>query len=83
VYELEIDRADQEAPDKDMLPPIQVPTLVITGEKDSFNFFPLTQENLADLVPHVTIKSIPDGSHVMIYDHAEQVNAMIQEFLAG
>ncbi len=81
AYELEIDHADQQAPDKDMLPPIQLPTLVIIGEKDIFNFFPLTQENLADLVPRVRIKSIPGGSHVMIYDHADLVNTLIQEFL--
>jgi epoxide hydrolase 4 len=81
AYELEIDRADQQAPDKDMLPPIQVPTLVIIGEKDRFNFFPLTRENLADLVPNVTITSIPDGSHVMIYDYADLVNTTIQAFL--
>lgn len=83
AYELEIDLADQQVPDRDMLPPIEVPTLVITGEKDVFNFFPLTQENLANLVLNVRVTSILGGSHVMIYDHADEVNALIQEFLGG
>jgi len=50
-------------------------------EKDIFNFFPLSQENLADLVPHVRIKSIPNGSHVMMYDHADLVNTLIRKFV--
>lgn len=80
---LAMDRADQLAPDQDMLPPIQVPTLVIRGGKDAFDFIPTTQENLADLVPNAKVVTIPEGSHVMIYDYADTVNALIKEFLQG
>ena len=81
VSELELESADEQVPDKDMLAPISVSTLVIKGEKDIDNFYPPTQENLADLVPNVKVVSIPDGSHIMIYDHAELVNTLIQNFL--
>ena len=88
AHQLERDLADQHDPDKDMLPPIGVPTLYIYGEKDVFAFSPEHPEReeearawLRDLVPNVTIRPIPDGSHVMIYDHADEVNALIQKFL--
>jgi len=32
-------------------------------------------------VPNVTVRAISDGSHVLIYDHAELVNTLIGEFL--
>lgn len=90
AHQLARDLADQHDPDKDMLPPIHVPTLYIYGEKDVFTFSPEHPERegearawLRDLVPNVTIRPIPDGSHIMIYDHADEVNALIQRFLEG
>jgi epoxide hydrolase 4 len=88
AHQLERDLADQQDPDKDMLPPIHVSTLYIYGEKDVFTVYAEHPERdeearawLRELVPNVTIRPIPDGSHVMIYDHADEVNALIQQFL--
>jgi pimeloyl-ACP methyl ester carboxylesterase len=85
AFDLERDLADQQAPDEDMLLPIQVPTLFIYGEKDLFKISPDREDEirewLRELVPGVTIEGVPDGSHVMIYDHADEVNALIQRFI--
>ncbi len=56
------------------------------GEKELFASGPLRPykfEYLKELVPHVTLQAIPDGSHVLIYDHADEVNTLIQQFLEG
>lgn len=76
--------AIQHATDEDLLPPIQVPTLLIYGEKEDFGSGPIrpyTFDYLNELVPNVTVRAISDGSHVLIYDHAELVNTLIGEFL--
>jgi pimeloyl-ACP methyl ester carboxylesterase len=74
----------QQADDEDLLPPIQVPTLLIYGEREAFGSGPIrtyTFDYLKELVPKVTVKAIADGSHVLIYDHSDLVNNLIQEFL--
>ncbi|MFW9781174.1 MAG: alpha/beta fold hydrolase, partial [Candidatus Heimdallarchaeota archaeon] len=59
---------------------INVPTLVIWGEKDTA----LTVHNLTGLdkfVPDLTIKRIPEGSHWVINEQPDKVNSFIREFL--
>lgn len=59
---------------------INVPTLVIWGEKDAA----LTVHNLTGLekfVPDLTIKRIPEGSHWVINEQPDKVNSFIREFL--
>jgi len=59
---------------------INVPTLVIWGEKDTA----LTVHNLKGLdefIPDLTIKRIPEGTHWVINEQPDKVNAMIREFL--
>lgn len=82
----EMRSAIQQEEDADMLPPTQVPTLLIYGEKEIFGSGPIrpyTFDYLKELVPHVTVRAIPDASHVLIYDHADEVNSLIQQFLEG
>jgi pimeloyl-ACP methyl ester carboxylesterase len=59
---------------------INVPTLVIWGEKDEA----LTTHNLVGLdkfIPELTIKRIPEGSHWIINEQPEKVNNLIREFI--
>ena len=59
---------------------INVPTLVIWGEKDTA----LTVHNLKGLdefIPDLTIKRIPEGSHWVVNEVPDKVNALIREFI--
>ncbi len=59
---------------------VKVPTLVIWGEKDTAL---LTQnlDGLDKLVPRLTIKRIPEGSHWVVHEKPAEVNAYIREFI--
>ncbi len=60
---------------------MRVPTLVIWGEKDTA----LLTSNLSGLdevVPKLTIKRIPDGTHWVVRERAPEVNRLIREYLA-
>ncbi len=59
---------------------VKVPTLVIWGEKDTAL---LTQnlDGLDKFVPHLTVKRIPDGTHWVIHEKRDEVNADIRAFL--
>lgn len=67
----------------DAAPPlvVRVPTLVIWGEKDTA----LLTSNLTGLeqvVPTLTIKRIPGGTHWVVRENAPEVNRLIREYLA-
>lgn len=59
---------------------VTVPTLVIWGEQDEY----LRPENLDGLerfVPNLTVKRLPDASHWVMREKADEVNAYIREFV--
>ena len=59
---------------------INVPTLVIWGEKDTA----LTVHNLEGLdefIPDLIIKRIPEGSHWVINEQPDKVNSLIRAFI--
>lgn len=59
---------------------VNVPTLVIWGEKD----IALTTKNLdglGEFVPDLTVKRIAEGSHWVIHERPDQVNGYIREFI--
>jgi pimeloyl-ACP methyl ester carboxylesterase len=61
---------------------VKVPTLVIWGERDPF----LLTGNLVGLekyVPDLKIRRVPDGSHWVVHEKPEVVNAAIREFVTG
>jgi epoxide hydrolase 4 len=61
---------------------IDVPTLVIWGEKDPY----LLTGNLNGLeqyVPDLTVRRVPDGSHWVIHEKPELINSCIREFIEG
>ncbi len=60
---------------------VNVPTLVIWGEKDTA----LLTGNLEGLdahVPQLTIRRIPDGTHWVVHEKPAEVNRYIREFIA-
>jgi len=60
---------------------VKVPTLVIWGEKDTA----LLTNNLNGLdrvVPRLTIKRVPEGTHWVVREKAADVNGLIREFIA-
>jgi len=64
-----------------VMPPIEVPTLVIWGEKDTA----LLTGNLNGLeehVKHLTVRRIPDGTHWVIHEKTAEVIKEMREFLA-
>jgi pimeloyl-ACP methyl ester carboxylesterase len=61
---------------------VRVPTLVIWGEKDTA----LLANNLNGLdrvVPALTIKRVPDGTHWVVRERPAEVNGLIREFVAA
>jgi pimeloyl-ACP methyl ester carboxylesterase len=64
------------------VPAIEVPTLVVWGEKDRA-LLPGNLVGLDRLVTHLTVRRIHDGSHWVVHERPEQVNGYIHDFLAG
>lgn len=59
---------------------IRVPTLVIWGEKDPA-LPPKNLDGLAQYIPQLTIRRIPDGTHWVIHEKPAEVNGYIREFI--
>ena len=59
---------------------VMVPTLVIWGEKDTA-LLTGNLNGLETMVPRLTIKRIPDGTHWVLHEKPELVNRYIREFL--
>jgi len=59
---------------------VNVPTLVIWGEKDPA-MVPQNLDGLREFVPQLTIKRIPDASHWLVHRQSAEVNASIREFV--
>ena len=64
---------------KEMLA-VKVPTLVIWGEQDQA-LLTGNLEGLEDYVADLTVKKIPDGTHWVIHEQSELVNALIRDFI--
>jgi len=65
------------------LPPmiVRVPTLVVWGEKDTA-LLTSNLNGLEEVVPSLTVRRIPDGTHWVVREKASEVNGLIREFLA-
>jgi epoxide hydrolase 4 len=61
---------------------VRVPTLVIWGEKDTA-LLTGNLNGLDQVVPKLTVKRIPDGTHWIAREKAADVNKLIREFLSG
>jgi len=63
------------------LPRVDVPVLVLGGEKDTFTPLRLSRQ-MADALPDARLVVIPGGTHVGILEAQELVARSIREFLA-
>jgi pimeloyl-ACP methyl ester carboxylesterase len=65
---------------EDILAEVQVPTLVVAGEKDSFTP-PGISEAMAEAIRGAELDLIPGGTHVAPLEHREHVATRIEQFL--
>lgn len=61
---------------------VSVPTLIIWGEQDTA-LLTGSLNGVEQFVPGVTIKRIPDGSHWVVHERPDLVNAYIRDFIQG
>ena len=66
---------------EDLLPRVQVPVLVIAGERDTFTP-PSLSEAMAGRLPNAELVMIPGGTHVAPLEHRDEVAAAIEKFLS-
>jgi pimeloyl-ACP methyl ester carboxylesterase len=59
---------------------VRVPTLVIWGMRDEF-LRPSLLDGLDECVPDLRIERIPEGTHWVIHEQPERVNALIRGFI--
>ena len=64
----------------DMLGRIEVPTLVIAGDKDTFTP-PRYAEEMAAAIPHAELMMVQGGTHVVPLERKELVAARVEKFL--
>lgn len=63
-------------------PVIDVPTLVIWGEKDTA-LLTGNLDGLDQYVTNLTVHRIPDGSHWVVHEFPDQINETIRAFIAA
>lgn len=73
-------RAAGEHTAADLLPRIEVPVLVIAGERDSFTP-PYLATAMAESLPHGELLMVPRGTHVTPIEQPELVNGRVLSFL--
>lgn len=66
---------------QDLLSSIDVPVLVVAGDRDSFTP-PELSRAMAESLPRGELLEIPGGTHVAPLEHRELVNARIEDFVA-
>lgn len=66
----------------DLLPKVEVPALVIAGDRDSFTP-PRYAEEMASLMPHAELMMTSGGTHVVPLERKELVATRIEMFLRG
>jgi len=59
---------------------IRIPTLVLWGERDTA-LLPGNLEGLGEYVSDLTVRRIPDGTHWVVHEQPEVINAYLAEFL--
>lgn len=64
------------------LPDIQIPTLVLVGDRDPLTP-PIRAREIADAVPNGRLVIVPDCGHASTLEQPEAVNTALQELLAA
>ena len=63
----------------DVLPKINIPSLVISGGKSFFN--PELVKATARLLPDAKVESFPETGHLMFFEEAERFNRIVAQFI--
>jgi pimeloyl-ACP methyl ester carboxylesterase len=66
---------------RDLLPKIDVPVLVLAGDRDTFTPTRYAEE-MAALIPRAELKVLP-GTHVIPIERKEQVAELVERFVRG
>jgi pimeloyl-ACP methyl ester carboxylesterase len=66
---------------RDLLPLIDVPTLIVGGERDGFTPAALSRE-MVEVIPDAELLMVPDGSHTAPLERPELVTQVVTRFLA-
>ena len=77
-----LEEALKKPPLGELIPKINVPTLVIWGEKDTALLTGCI-DGIEQYVPNVTVKRVPDASHWIVREKPELVNKYMREFIGG
>ena len=77
---MEFVRAAQEHDAGPYLSEVDVPTLVVAGERDLFTPRHLSME-MASRMPHAELLEIPRGSHAALIEQPELINLRLEKFL--
>jgi pimeloyl-ACP methyl ester carboxylesterase len=64
----------------DLLPRVQVPTLIIAGQRDTFSPLPLS-EAMAEALPRSDMILLPDASHAGLVEQPLTINLALRRFL--
>ncbi len=73
-------RAAGEHSARDLLPKIEVPVLVVAGERDTFTP-PYLAREMAEAIPRGELVVVPGGTHVAAIEQPGLVNSAIETFL--
>lgn len=65
---------------EDLLPNVDVPVLIVAGDRDSFTP-PELSEAMAEIMPRAELVMLPGGTHVAPLEHHELVALKIEKFL--
>ncbi|MEO3742988.1 alpha/beta hydrolase [Plantactinospora sp. B5E13] len=65
------------------LPRIDVPLLIVQGDKDAVLPFPVTGQRLAPMVPGSKLITLKGAPHGIPWTHADEVNKAILEFIGA
>lgn len=60
--------------------PVTTPTLVLWGQRDTA-LLPGNLEGLEEYVLDITVRRIPEGTHWVVHEHPEVINAAIRELV--
>jgi 3-oxoadipate enol-lactonase len=65
---------------EDLLPDVNVPALVVVGERDPFTPASLGR-HMAAVMPDAILRTLPNATHGAVLEYPEQVNGWVLDFL--
>jgi pimeloyl-ACP methyl ester carboxylesterase len=80
---IELAEALQETDFRSDLPRINVPTLVVHGDKDVSAPLPLTGKRTAELIPYARLSVVEGGPHGLPVTHVERLNRELLTFVGA